>query len=311
MSQVLLALLSFAAVLAAAGCSRAGQASPVARPRPAAGGPDGQFVYECTVDGQGDVCTVPVGGGQERRLNEHPAEDLYPRWLRDGTGIVFSSERSGRWQLWQMDPEGGSLRQRRDTPAREWQADPHPDGRRLAFVSDAGGEESLRAAGAGAGGAGRALLAHGPRVVLGNPHWSPDGTRLVLSSNRGRLGHHVYLVEAATGAERRLSPAMSGACEPRFHPDGRRVAWVRRRHLTRERSEIVEHDLATGRERVLVDWPALNYDPTWSADGAELAFVSDVAGGGVQAIYRLRLSDGQAWRVTFGYPARHPDYQPR
>ncbi len=310
MPQVLLVLLSCVAAFAAAGCSRAGQADPVARARPAAASPGGLFVYECTVAGQADVCTVPTAGGPERRVDDHPAEDLYPRWLRDGTGIVFSSERSGRWQLWQMDPEGGSLRQRRDTPAREWQADPHPDGRRLAFVSNAGGEESLRVAGARADG-GRALLTHGPRVVLGNPHWNADGTRLVLSSNQGRLGHHVYLVEAATGEERRLSPLMSGACEPRFHPDGRRVAWVRRRHLTRERSEIVEHDLASGRDRVLVDWPALNYDPTWSPDGTELAFVSDVAGGGVQSIYRLRLSDGQAWRVTFSFPARHPDYRPR
>lgn len=303
--------LACAAALVAAGCSRAEQALPAVRPASASTG--GLFAFECTVAGQADVCTVSTGGGTERRLTDHPAEDLYPRWLRDGTGLVFSSERSGHWQLWQMDPEGGSLHQLRDTPAREWQADPQPGWRSgavpatLAFLSDAGGQEALRLTGTGQ--AGRALLAHGPRVVLGNPHWSPDGTRLVLSSNRGRLGHHVYLVEAGSGEERRLSPLASGACEPRFHPDGRRVAWVRRSHLTRERSEIVEHDLASGRERVLVAWPALNYDPTWSPDGTELAFVSDLAGSG-QSIYRLRLSDGQAWRVTFSYPARHPDYRP-
>ena len=49
--------------------------------------------------------------------------------------------------------------------------------------------------------------------------------------------------------------------------------------------------------------------PSWSPDGTELAFASDITGE--YAIYRQRLSDGQAWRVTFGPgPARNPDYRP-
>jgi Tol biopolymer transport system component len=46
-----------------------------------------------------------------------------------------------------------------------------------------------------------------------------------------------------------------------------------------------------------------------SPDGSELAFASNVTGE--YAVYRQRLSDGQAWRVTFGPgPARYPDYRP-
>jgi Tol biopolymer transport system component len=86
---------------------------------------------------------------------------------------------------------------------------------------------------------------------------------------------------------------------------------VRRRHLTRERSQIVEVSLDSQAEKVLVDWPALNYDPAYSPGGGELAFVSTI-GGGEFAVYRLRLSDGKSWRVSFGSGvARHPDYQPR
>ena len=45
-----------------------------------------------------------------------------------------------------------------------------------------------------------------------------------------------------------------------------------------------------------MDWPALNYDPAYSPDGSELAFASNITGE--YAVYRQRLSDGQAWRVV-------------
>jgi Tol biopolymer transport system component len=283
---------------------------------PAAGG--AQIVYECVVDGNHDLCVVPAGGGAERRLTDHPADDMWPRFSPDGLTVLFSSERSGRFQLWEVPLGGGAARRVRDSPAREWQSDPSPDGRRVAFLSDAGGEESLRVARRAstedqASTLGRLVLSHGRRTVLGNPHWSRDGLRLAFSSNAGHAGHHVYVVPAAGGGAQRVSPLLSGACEPRFSPDGRKVAYVRRRHLTRERSEIVEQDLDTGRVRVLVDWPALNYDPVYSPDGAEIAFVSTVAAPkeDVHAVYRQRLSDGRAWRVTFRHAARHPDYEPR
>ncbi len=79
-------------------------------------------------------------------------------------------------------------------------------------------------------------------------------------------------------------------------------------HLGRT-SRLVAHDLETGEEEVLVDWPAMSYDPAFSPDGTEIAFASNISGN--YAIYRQRLSDGQAWRVTFGPgEARYPDYRP-
>jgi len=140
---------------------------------------------------------------------------------------------------------------------------------------------------------------------MGNPDFSPDGTRIVFSSNWKR-GHQIYVVSVATGEEERISTV--GGCEPRFSPDGRKVVYVGRRPR-RDRSEILEHDVETGKETVLVAWPALNYDPVYSPDGEEIAFASTVTGG--WEIYRQRLKGGRSFRVTFaGEDARYPDYRP-
>jgi Tol biopolymer transport system component len=263
-------------------------------------------VYERVVDGNQDIYIAPGGGGPERRLTTDPATDALPRWSPDGRSVFFSSDRSGNWQIYEVAETGGEPRRVRTSLSRDWQADPSPDGARLAVLSNQDGAEGLwvwqRS------GAAERLVRHGRATVFGNPDWSPDG-RLILFSSNWRIGHQVYVVDVATRRERRLTDPGSGGCEPRFHPDGRRFVFVSRggRAAT---ARLVEVDLETRARKALVSWPALNYDPVYSPDGSELAFASDI--GGDFQVYRQRLSDGKAWRVSFGRgTARNPDYRPR
>jgi Tol biopolymer transport system component len=283
-----------------------GNAAP-APPAPSAGAPPTDLVYEKVVAGNQDIYLLPADGGAELRLTDDGATDGLPRWKADGSAIVFSSERSGNWQLWEVSPSGGPARRLRTNGNREWQADVSRDGRWLAFLSNQDGPESLWLMDI-AKGTTRRLVQHGRRTVFGNPHWSPDGRRIVFSSNH-RIGHQIYVVDVATAEQDQVSGLFSGGCEPRFHPDGRRVVYVSRGHQ-RPTSKLVEHDLETGKEKVLLDWPALNYDPVYSPDASELGFASDR--GGKNAVYRLRLADGKSWQVTSGPGrARYPDYRPR
>lgn len=286
-------------------CDSAGSAAP--GPSASTGGrPAAALVYEAVVGGNQDLYVVPAAGGPPRRLTSDAASDGLARWTPDGRSVIYTSDRSGNWQLWQVDAEGGTPRRVRENAATEWQGDVSPDGRWLAFLSNIDGPEFLRLMDRETR-AERVLVRHGRRSILGNPHWSSDGTRIVFSSNH-QFGHQIYVVSVASGEEKRLTGFRAGGCEPRFHPDGKRVVYVRRGHLS-ESSRLVEHDLATGELKVLVDWPALNYDPVYSPDASEIAFASNISGE--YQIYRQRLSDGKSWQMTFGKgPARYPDYRP-
>lgn len=253
-----------------------------------------------------DVCVVPAAGGAERCLTTDGTDDAWPRFFPDGERVLFSSNRSGSWDLWETAVQGGVARQVLPGRAREWQADVSDDGRRLAYLSDASGSDALALL-ERASGAVRELVRHARRSVMGNPDLSPDGRRIAFSSNV-RFGHQIYVWAEGAQEPRRISPLVRGGCSPRFTPDGKKVLYVSRRHL-KTTSWIVEQDLATGEERILVQWPALNYDPVLSPDGGELAFASTITG--TFQVYRLRLSDGRSWRVTQGPgAARMPDYQP-
>jgi Tol biopolymer transport system component len=302
------AIVAFVAAAMSAGCSGGHTASapPVEKVDDKSGF---VLVYERTVEGNQDLYLIPAGGGIERRLTDHPGTDALPRWARDGTSILFASDRTGDWQLYSVGPKGGEPRRLRTNTASEQQIDGSPDGGGLTFLAQKEGPKSPQwlLTAELASGAERVWVKHGADSILGNPTYDPAGTRIVFSSNV-RIGHQIYVLDLATGKEQRLSPMHKGGCEPRFSPDGKKVMYVSRGHL-RPRSRIVEHDLASGEEKVLVDWPALNYTPVYSPDGSEVAFTSNITGDWV--IYRQRLSDGKAWRVTFGPgPARAPDYRP-
>ena len=284
-----------------------GGASTAPPPTPAAGGPlSSALVYERVVGGNQDVYLTPAGGGHERRLTDHPAQDGLPRFTHDGERVLFTSERSGNWQIWEVGLRGGEALRVRANAFTEWQVDESRDGSRLAFLSNLDGAEGLFVMDR-ASGQTRRLVRHGRNSILGNPQWSPDGRRIVFSSN-WRIGHQIYLLDTQDSQDDRLSPILGGGCEPRFSPDGRKVVYVSRGHHG-DKSRLVEHDLQSGKETVLVGWPALNYDPVYSPDGSELAFASNITGE--YAIYRQRIADGRSWRVTFGPgAARNPDYRP-
>jgi TolB protein len=300
-----------AAVLlaAVAACGRGGPApeSTRALAAPPAGERSAlELVYERTVGGNLDLYVAAAAGGLERRLTSDPAPDALPRWSRDGRWIYFTSERSGNWQIYRVRAEGGEPERVRSNAHREWQVEPSPDGRSIAFLSNQEGPEYLFTMDL-ATRAERILARHGNSSILGNPSWSPSSDRVLFSSN-WRIGHQIYLFDLGKGEERRLTQFRAGGCEPRFHPDGRHVMHVSRGHLS-DKSRLVEKDLETGEQKVLVDWPALNYTPAYAPDASEVAFTSNITGDWV--VYRQRLSDGKSWRVTHGPgPARAPDYRP-
>jgi Tol biopolymer transport system component len=260
------------------------------------------LVYEQEIDGNVDLYLASAQGGAPRRLTHDEAYDCHARWMPDGKRIVFTSDRSGTPQLWMLSLEGGPPRRLRHNQAEESQPDPSPDGRSVAFLSNLDGPQRLLVMDLASGDT-TELVRHGARTIFGNPHWSPDGSRIAFSSN-WKEGHRIYVVDVAT---REVTPVAPG-CEPRFSRSGQAVSYVKRPWPS-STSQLVEQNLETGAETVLVDWPSLCYDLAYSPDGGEVAFASNI--NGEYALYRQRLSDGRAWQVTFeGGAARYPDYRP-
>lgn len=50
---------------------------------------------------------ISANGGKPRRLTESALSEAWPYWSRDGKWLYFTSDRSGRQEIWRMPSKGG------------------------------------------------------------------------------------------------------------------------------------------------------------------------------------------------------------
>jgi serine/threonine protein kinase/Tol biopolymer transport system component len=98
-----------------------------------------------------------------------------------------------------------------------------PDGQRIAYGSDASGNEEIWVAKADGS---DTLQLTSLRATSGSPRWSPDGRWIVFDSGPGRLSG-VFVINGEGGAPRRVTPPDMDAYVPTWSRDGRSLYFCR------------------------------------------------------------------------------------
>jgi tricorn protease len=83
----------------------------------------------------GDVWTANENGADLRRLTDHKARDIFPRFSPDGTRIAFSSNRDGNYDVFVVPTAGGKPRQLTFHTADDTVAGWSHDGKKILFTS--------------------------------------------------------------------------------------------------------------------------------------------------------------------------------
>ncbi len=98
--------------------------------------PNGEmFVVRQPTRTQEDLAVFDKTGGNLRSLTNDKFRERIPRWSPDGKKIAFHSDRSGKYQIWTINPDGSNLEQITFTEKTGINAAVFsPDGLRLAFT---------------------------------------------------------------------------------------------------------------------------------------------------------------------------------
>lgn len=98
--------------------------------------PDGKtLAFVGQRNGDFDIYTIPVAGGDETRLTTAKGLDDGPEYTPDGSYIYFNSERTGHMQIWRMHADGSAQEQITFDDFNNWFPHISPDGKWMVFLS--------------------------------------------------------------------------------------------------------------------------------------------------------------------------------
>lgn len=154
--------------------------------------PDGsKIVFGSNRDGQFEIYVMDIDGTNPVNITNNPDNyDSGPKWSPDGTKIVFSSWRSGTADIWVMNNDGSNTVQ---LTSGEWAGSPcwSPDGNKIAYAATG----AIRLM--NADGTNKTILLNVGCCVSPNPgSWSPDGTKIVLSTDRFDGNYEIYVMNS-------------------------------------------------------------------------------------------------------------------
>ncbi len=185
---------------------------------------DGKWVAFISDRGrQTDLWLVPAAGGTEKRITDNVIEEKGPLMWRPGTNELTFVTQLEKSALWAVDLADGKERRLTPDSVRISAFNTSPDGKQIVYVIEHGGGVQDLAVMPLAGGAPHALVAGGGTVV--RPLWSPDGTKIVFTSDRGGT-NDVWVVDAGGGAPHQLDNWPSDERSPVWNEDGSAVYFI-------------------------------------------------------------------------------------
>jgi len=257
--------------------------------------------------------------------------------------IAYASDRSGAWEIWLMDWDGGNQRQITRHNALSILPSWSPDNQRMVYTSFVRGTSDMYIINRVGGGRMRLHTGLGLNTsatfspigndiafvgsVNGNPDIyviKDDGAnlrRLTTSSSiestpewspngrqisftSGRSGSpQIYIMDAEGTNVRRISFEGEWNDDATWSPGGDEIAYTSR---VSGRFQIRVANIVTGQSRIIAG-EGSNEQPTWSPDGKWIAFQSNRTGR--WQIYRMRSIDGtDIQQLTTAGENKDPDW---
>jgi eukaryotic-like serine/threonine-protein kinase len=214
-----------------------------------------------------------AGSTPDRWLTRGNSNDRQPAYAPDGDRVIFSSNRSGNLDLWELSTLTGALHRLTDDSAEDWDPAYMPDGKGIIWSSNRSGTFEIWMANADGSGA-RQITHDG--LDAENPTETPDGKWILYGSANPRK-QGLWKIRSDGSQPSRLFTG--NVVLPETSPDGRFVSFAK--NILRDSLTLSVVHVADGSpEPFEVRLPIRNAKTggsvgrsRWMPDGRAIAFI--------------------------------------
>jgi|HubBroStandDraft_4_1064222.scaffolds.fasta_scaffold01338_4 dipeptidyl aminopeptidase/acylaminoacyl peptidase len=251
-----------------------------------------------------------------------PIDDLfYTRsvtggaWSPNGREIVFTTNLTGRFNLWKVNAEGGWPVQLSQSDDRQYGGTWSPDGKWIVFESDKGGGEIYDLFAIPSNGGETINLTNTPDISENGAVWSPDGSRMAISYKpKTASAIDVAILDWKTREVHNLTQEKTkdhvwgGAF---WSPDGKYI-YATRADAGFNNSDVYRVDVATGASENLTPHQGQNRSSVSavSPDGRTLLITSDKPGGYPNVGFLDIATPKITWVTDTKWEAQSGDFSP-
>jgi len=240
---------------------------------------------------------------------------LGPAWSPDGREVVFTTNMTGRFNLWKVPAAGGWPIQLLESEDRQSGAVWSPDGRWIVFEQDFGGGELYDLFAVPSDGGEVINLTNTPEVSESDAHWSPDGSLLAISYRpKASSTTDVALLDWKTRKVRKVTDEQTRNREwyrPIWSADGKNL-YANRANAGFTDSDIYRIDVASGQQENLTphQGDVLYSVSSVSLDGQTLLITSNEHGGYDNVALLDVASKKRTWVTDLKWEANGGEFSP-
>jgi TolB protein len=274
--------------------------------------PQGKIIFTCQInrDAKHDqICLINANRSDYQQVTHNPqALHFYPSFSPDGGSIVYSSNETGDFEIYEMNLS--DLVPTRLTDGLGWLYAPEisPDGSQIIFTNEVNSVQSIWVMDRNGRNPRPVFVPPSPDAV--DATWSPDG-RQILFAWGSLENKQLYIINIDGSGMRQVTDISGLRGRSDWSPDGSRIAtYVRIDPNKRWNREIFLFDLDSS-EWVQITDGGNNLSPSYSPDGEWIAFMSyqdNFRDENGCEIYVMRNDGSEVRRLTEN---DYCDWQPR